>query len=181
MDERFWARFPRVYALVADCALYLSPRSRARQWLIRRQFIQGWAAVNRGDYQSMRSRYEDTIDYVWEPDLVALGMPERITGFEEWMRAVAEFNQVWARWDYRVHYVVDLGRTMVSLGRCSMWGVASGAEAVYDYSQVIDLPRGRVARQRDVIHWDRALALAGLDPALLDRLVALPPGGTLEL
>jgi hypothetical protein len=143
--------------------------------------LSGWAAGNRGDYELMQVRYATDLVYQWNPELVTLGLPSRVEGRGDWRRTVDEFNSAWEETDYALDFIIDFGERLLTLGRASFRGRASGAEVEFDYAQLIELRGGLAQHESDFTDWRQALSAAGLEPGLLDRLEALPPRGVLKL
>src|SRR5438128_9131789 len=49
LDERFFVRRPTAYSALSWAVLRLPPRSHLRRALLRRAFLRGWGAWQRGD------------------------------------------------------------------------------------------------------------------------------------
>jgi ketosteroid isomerase-like protein len=181
LDERLLVAFPGLYRLLGRIFTRLRIGGRLRRWIIRDQTISGWAAVNRGDYELVKIRYSAELVYEFNPELVTLGLPERIESREGWLSAIADWATAWDDVHYELRFIIDLGDRMVGLGRASARGQASGAEIEFDYSQLVEMRDGVVHRERDFTDWEQVLFAAGFEAETLERLRALPPGGVLRI
>ncbi len=174
-------RFPAASLAGSRALARLGPRSRARQWLARWAVRSGWTAMARADLELVVTRY--THDCVSEPqeELVALGLPPRLEGHNEYRKGWSEFVEEWGEMHLTPKFFIDLGGRSVVLAHGHIRGAASGAEADFDISQLMELRHGQVAHERMFSRWADALDAAGIEPAVLERLEALDPRGVVEL
>lgn len=180
-DEEAMARSPAVYAAVGRRAAALSPSSKLRQRLLRRELISGWAAFNRRDFDLVMVRYAPEMIYEFSPDLVTLGLPARIEGREMWREEIEEYISIWAEQSQTLSFLIDLGEKVIGLGHGFYRGAASGIELEIGYAQLVEHSQGLGTHERDFSDWAEAIREAGLQPGVLERLERLAPGSTVEL
>jgi ketosteroid isomerase-like protein len=181
LDERLMMAVPPLYGLLRRLFTRLDPGGRPRRWILREQVISGWAAVNRRDYELMETRYSRDLVYEFSPELVTLGLPDRVESRGQWRRAIADWVAAWDQVRHQPEFILDLGDRLLCLGRASARGHTSGAEIEFEYCQLIELAGGIVERERDFTKSEEALGAAGLEEDLLGQLAALPPGGVLMI
>jgi ketosteroid isomerase-like protein len=180
-SEWLLAWMPSLYRLLGRAYVALRPESRFRRWIIRWQAVSGWAAWNRRDFKLMRIRYTEDLVFEYAPELVTLGLPQRTEGRDLWLTTLEEFLAPWDETSYTLQFAVDLGERLILIGRASFRGRASGAELEFDFCQLLEMRASLAAHERDFNDRRAAIAAAGLAPALVDRLEALPAGGMLRL
>lgn len=175
-------RFPRLYAVLARVLVSsLSPRSRMRQWMLRRSARSGWAAGARSDLELMLVRYASDVVSEWPDDLVALGMPARVRGRREYADAWAEFMTPWRGFRGGARFLIDLGDRALVLGHGEGRGAASGARVGLDIAQLLQIRRGLVARERFFTSWAEGMRMAGIDTGVLAEIEAIGIGDVLEV
>jgi hypothetical protein len=93
------------------------------------------------------------------------GVPGSAQGREEMAEVLVEILEVFDRFELALVVFVDLGNSLIVLGRSRVHGRGSGVELQTEVAQVLTIERGLVARERDFFSWDDALRAAALDPA----------------
>jgi ketosteroid isomerase-like protein len=164
-------RFPGAYHTLAALGQRLvSPRSRLRRALLRRQVVSGWSASARRDFELMLVRYAPDVEVEFDSDFEALGLGETFRGHRGNVELLQTFREAWERWEVLPKAVLDLGDRVLVLGTVHLGGAASGVEFERELAQLLTLQGGLVAREQDFLAWDKGLRAAGLDP----KAVALP-------
>jgi ketosteroid isomerase-like protein len=164
-EERLMVRFPSLYRRVARLVLrLLSPRSRLRRALLRRQVVSVYTAANRRDFELMLVRYAPDVQVRFDPNLEALGLGGTFSGHDGLLKIIATFGEAWERWELRPAVVLDMGDRFVGLGRFRLPGTASGLEFEREFAQVWTFRDGLVAHEQEFLAWDKGLRAAGLDP-----------------
>lgn len=181
LDERVLARFPALYRHGARFLDRLGPDSRRRQRLLRGQVLSGWAAASRRDFDLVLVRYTPDAVYEFTPGLVTLGLPARVEGGDAWMKALTDWAEVWAEWEFTLSFIVDLGPLVVTLGRFAARGAASDLDVQLEYAQVMETRDGLVRHEQDFNDWGEGLRAAGIDPGVLPHLEALGSATVLRL
>ena len=75
--------FPGVWRTATALGLrLLSPRSRLRRALLRRNVVSGWDAATRRDFELMQVRYTPDVEIEYDSDFEALGMSGTFRGHE---------------------------------------------------------------------------------------------------
>ena len=109
--------FPRSYRRGAALAWrLLSPRSRLRRALLRRQLVSGWAAFNRRDFKLMLVRYAPDVEYEVDPGLQTLIGGGAFVGHLGIRDGFAELAKDWDWWETEPLYMLDFGDRLVNLG-----------------------------------------------------------------
>jgi ketosteroid isomerase-like protein len=137
------------------------------------------AAVSRGDIELWVKRYAPDAVHEWSPGLVSLGFPQRATGHAELFDAMSEWDAAWERWTMTQFFIIDLGDRLVALNKIAGRTRDAGVDVDIAHAAINEVPDGLIVRERDFNDWAAGLRAAGIDPTILDRLEALPPGGTL--
>jgi hypothetical protein len=173
-QERLTLRAPFLYRGVTMLVMrLLSPRSRLRRTLLRRQVVSVYAAVNRRDFELLLVRYAPGVQIRFDPDLAPLGMGGTFRGHDGVLKIIETFGEAWERWVLLPAVVLDLGDRFVGLGRLHLPGTASGLEFEREFAQVWTFRRGLVVHEQQFLAWDKGLRAAGLDP----EAIPLPSAG----
>jgi ketosteroid isomerase-like protein len=170
-EERLTVRFPSLYRRLASLVLrLLSPRSRLRRALLRRQVVSTYAAANRRDFELLLVRYARDVQVRFDPDLEALGLGGTFRGHGGLLKIIETFGEAWERWELVPAVVFDMGDRFVGLGRFRLPGTASGLEFEREFAQVWTFRDGLVVHEQEFLAWDKGLRAAGLD----SDAIALP-------
>jgi hypothetical protein len=162
LDERFYLRWPRLYAALSRAVLSLPPRSRLRRALLRRSMLSGWSAFARWDLDLTLLRFAP--GYELEPlrGWRALGIRDSYkgrTGVHEW---AADMRDAWEHMEVRPLEIVDAGDQIVSLGQAHLRARGSGVELESRFAAVFWIEKGLIAREIHFADWDEALRAAGI-------------------
>jgi ketosteroid isomerase-like protein len=164
-QERLAVRAPLLFRGVAVLVMrLLSPRSRLRRTLLRRQVASVYAAVNRRDFELLLLRYSPNVQVRFDPDFEPLGMGGTFRGHEGVLEIIETFGEAWERWELKPAVVLDMGDRFVGLGRFHLPGTASGLEFEREFAQVWTFRGGLVVHEQQFLAWDKGLRAAGLEP-----------------
>ena len=174
LEERLIARFPALYRRPAGLVLrLLSPRSRLRRALVRRQFVSGWAAFSRRDFETVLVRFAPDAEFEYDAGQQSMGwewtqsgLGGTFRGHQGMLDALGELTEVWDSWEFEPAYILDLGDRMLGLGFFRAQARASGVRLEHEFAQLITLREGLVARDGPTgpMSWEDGLRAAGLDP-----------------
>ena len=182
LAERIVAGFPGLYRAAAKVVWRLPPTSRIRAFFAQQLMQSAFAAITRDDFVLPMVWYGPDVVYEFNPELVTLGLPERVDGRDAHMRTLREFRATWEEWRFTPSYAIDHGDgTAITLSHAWYRGGASGVEFEIEYAQVLEMRDGIVTRERDFTEWRQAIEAAGMDAGVLERLGSLPPGGVMRL
>jgi ketosteroid isomerase-like protein len=170
-------RFPGGYRLLAALVWrLLSPRSRLRRALVRRELISAYAAASRRDFELMLVRYARDVEFEYDPDFEPLGLGGTFRGHDGFLEFIRTWGEAWEQWELLPAMVLDMGDRGLALGHVRLPGTASGIELEREFAQLITPRRGLCAYERDFLSWEKGLRAAGLDP----ESFSLPSGGAAE-
>ena len=128
LEDRLNLQFQGAYRALAAAVMRLSPRSRLRRTLLKRQVVSGWAAFSRDDLDLVLVRYAPDYQFEAAPQLVGVGIPSGWRGHSGLRGAVEEMKLSWARIDQAPSELVDAGNPLVVLsGPSGSVGVAPGS------------------------------------------------------
>jgi hypothetical protein len=103
-------RFPALYRRLAELTQRrLTPRSRLRRALLRRQIVSGWSAYNRQDFELMLVRYAPEVEFEFPPGQQTLGLSGTFRGHEAMAAGLREQAGTWASAQVEPAYLLDLG------------------------------------------------------------------------
>ena len=162
-------RFPGLFRRLAALTLRrLSPRSRLRRTLLRRNVLSGWCAYNRRDFELMLVRYASQVEFEFPPGQQTLGLSGTFRGREAMAAALREQIEGWGSLEMELAYVLDLGDRALALGFMHVRGGVSGVRLQGELGQLITAgPEGLAVRDQSWFSWEEALRAAGLDPDAL--------------
>jgi uncharacterized protein len=164
LEERLMIRFPSLYRRVAQLVLrLLSPRTRLRRALMRRQALSAYAAANRRDFELMFVRYGRDVQLRFDPDLEPLGLGGTFRGHDGVLKVIETFGEAWEQWELLPAVVLDMGERLVGLGSFRLPGTASGLEFEREFAQMWTFRDGLVVHEEEFLAWDKGLRAAGLD------------------
>jgi ketosteroid isomerase-like protein len=163
IEERLIVRFPGAYRVLAAAMMRLSPRSRLRRMMLRRNTLSGWAAFSRGDLDLMLVRYAP--DYEFEPasELVAVGMLPAYRGHSGLRSVVRDGSVAWEQMVATPSEIVDADEQVVVLGTYRTRGGLSGIEFETPYAATYQVEGGLVVRERTFASWEAGLRAAGIE------------------
>ena len=160
LDERILVRFPALGPRLVAAWMRLPRPSRLRRAMLVRLVRQGYAAVNRRDFDLTVTSYDPGYEYhpdvgVADADPVYYGHD----GFHKFWRQLLEaFDDV--RLDPKE--ILDLGDQVLVTTQMSGHGTGSGVSINQQLFQLMTLRRGVIVRQVDFLNRAQALEAAGL-------------------
>jgi hypothetical protein len=163
LDERFYLRWPSLYARLSRAVLSLPPRSRLRRALLRRTTLSGWGAWARGDLELTLLRYAPRYELEPPREFLAVGIRSSYkgpAGVREW---AADMRDAWEQIKVRPLEIVDAGNPIVTLGRVHLRARGSGIEFDYLLGSVFWSEQGLIVRELSFSDWDEALRVAGIE------------------
>jgi hypothetical protein len=159
-------RAPWLYRVVGDLIMRLLPPGRLRRAIVRRHTVSGWAAISRCDYDLTFVRYMRDVHYEADGGFQTLGLVAKVRSRDAMAASLAEWSESWEWWGLEPFVVIDMGDSLLGLGRFKARGLTSGVEINEEYAQLITLRAGTgmVMHEHDFINWKRGLLAAGLEP-----------------
>jgi len=164
-EMQLFARWPAAYAAFSRAVFRLPPRSRLRRALLRRAFLSGWGAWQRGDLDVLLLGYARDYRFEPPPEWLAVGMRSAYsghTGLRDW---AADMREAWDLIHVTPLEIVDAGDVLVVLARTHLRARGSGVEFETPLGLAYWWAHGLIVRQRDFLDWDKALSVAGIDTA----------------
>jgi ketosteroid isomerase-like protein len=165
-DERLMLRFPRLSLAVGRFVLRLPARSRLRQTVIWRYVGQGFAAVNRRDFEAVLPKYNPRVEINVTPAILGLGDIEpTYRGREGYMQLYRDWLPAWGDgFRFKPRELIDLGDgRFVALVQADLHGQQSGIELERQIGFVWTLDdEARVVQEQNFLDWDEALEAVGL-------------------
>ncbi len=140
------------------------PTSPLRKGLLGWLVVRGFAAVEREDWELLRSFYAEDIEYsMTSPDGTPfIGEAEGRHGMDGLIAMFEEVLQMFDFATYRVLEVLDAGDWFVTLTEMDLRGRASGIEMAQEQGHVYNVVDGRIIRQRTYFSARTALETVGL-------------------
>jgi hypothetical protein len=126
--ERLMVRFPGAWRALARRFLRLSPRSRLKRAMLRREMVSGWGAAWRRDYELMLVRYARDVELQYDPDFEALGLGGAFHGHDGIVRFLESWGEPWERWELRPAAMLDMGDQFLALAHVRLSGTTSGVK-----------------------------------------------------
>ena len=165
LEERLMVRFPGAWRALTGLVLrLLSPRSRLRRTLLRRNVVSGWDAASRRDFELMLVRYAADVEAELAPDFEWLGLGGTFRGHDGMLKMIEGFGEAWERWEMQPAIVLDLGERVLVLGAFRLPGNVSGVELDQEFAQLVTLRGALVAHDQEFLEWDKGLRAVGIDP-----------------
>jgi ketosteroid isomerase-like protein len=168
LEERLAVRSPRLAAWLRTVMFKLSPRSRLRGALIRRATADTYAAVNRGDWDVMKTRYTASLEVVLEgfgegplPVPAGAAMEQKLSP-EELVDWIKDWREEWGDFWVEPQEVVDLGKRTLFLVEGHARGRASGLQVDQPLADLVTWEAGRISRVEHYWRREQALEAAGL-------------------
>jgi ketosteroid isomerase-like protein len=167
-EERLAVRIPWIAARLRALLFKLSPRSRLRGAVIRRASADAYAALNRGDWEVVKTRYTAPVEVVLDgfgegplPIPAGAAIEQRFSPdeFVEWMK---KWREEWGDFWMEPQEVFDLGKRMLFLTEGHGRGRASGLEVKQPLADVVTWQAGRISRVEHYWRREKALEAAGL-------------------
>ena len=162
-EERIYLRFPSVVAFVTRAVWRLAPRSRPRRAFLLRAAQLGFAALNRGDFESSFLLYHPEVEFITPPRLVGLGFDPVYRGREGRIDFQRRWTAEWGEMRFEPAEVLDLGDRLLFVGRVKGSGLSSGAAFESDnWAVLYTVSAGQVLREQPFFDRREALEAAGL-------------------
>jgi ketosteroid isomerase-like protein len=165
--EHLMVRFPGAWRALARRFQRLSPRSRLKRALLRREMVSGWDAAWRRDYELMLVRYARDVELQYDPDFEALGLGGTFHGHDGIVGFLESWQEPWEGWEVRPAAVLDMGDRFLALAHVRLPGTTSGVELETEFAQLVTVRDGLITRDQEFRAWDKGLRAAGLDPNAL--------------
>ena len=163
LDERILVRFPALFPWLTAARRRLPRHSRLRRAMVVRGAQQGYASVNRRDFDLTLTQYDPGYEYHLRGENMAfpdwdLGHVGH-DGFRKfWRQALEAFDDI--RFD--PEEILDLGDRMLVTVQISGHGTGSGVPMNETVFQLFTYRRGLIVRQDDFSDRAQALEAAGL-------------------
>jgi ketosteroid isomerase-like protein len=140
----------------------LRPGSRLRREIIVRAAQAGFAAINRGDFESSFLLYHPDIEIVTPSQLVSMGFDTAYRGREARFDYQRRWTQEWGEMRFEPTEMLDLGERVLFVGRIAGVGVTSGAAVDTDWALLYTLSHGQIVREQPFFDHQEAFEAAGL-------------------
>ena len=163
LDERIVVRFPALAPLLRTAWMRLPRHSRLRRAMLVRGARQGYASVNRRDFDLTVTFYDPNYEYHLRGEHVAfpdweLGHAGH-DGFRKfWRDALEAFDDI----QFDPEEILDLGDRQLITVQISGHGTGSGVPMNQKIFQLYTYRRGLIVRQDDFSDRTQALEAAGL-------------------
>lgn len=163
LEERIYLRLRSVVTAVARVLWRRPPRSRARRAFILRGTQLGFAALNRGDFESSFLLYHPDVEFITPPRLAGLGFDPVFRGRAGRILFQERWTAEWGEMRFEPDEVLDLGDRLLFLGGVRGAGLSSGAGFDSDnWAALFTVSAGAIVREEPFFDRREALAAAGL-------------------
>jgi ketosteroid isomerase-like protein len=162
LDERIFLRCRPIVTLLTRLAWRLPPGSRLRREVILRAAQAGFAAVNRGDFESSFLIYHPEIEIITPPRLVAIGFDPAYRGRDARFDYQRRWTQEWGEMRFQPTEMLDLGERVLFVGRIAGTGLTSGAAVETEWAVLYTLSDGQLIREQPFFDHREAFVAAGL-------------------
>jgi ketosteroid isomerase-like protein len=163
LEERIYLRFRSVVTFVTRALWQLPPRSRPRRAFLLRAAHLGFAALNRGDFESSFLLYHPDVEFITPPRLVGLGFDPVYRGIEGRIDFQRRWTAEWGEMRFEPEEMLDLGDQLLFVGSVKGSGLSSGAAFESDnWAALSTISAGRVIREQPFFDRREALQAAGL-------------------
>lgn len=162
LDERIFLRFRGVVTSLTRGVLRLPPGSRLRREVLLRAAQTGFAAINRGDFESAFLLYHADVEIITPSQLVAIGFDPAYRGREARFDYQRRWTLEWGEMRFEPAEMLDLGERVLFVGRIAGIGLSSGAAVDTRWALLYTLSDGQVIREQPFFDHDEAFVAAGL-------------------
>lgn len=162
LDERIFLRFRGVVTSLTRVVWRLPPGSRLRREVLLRAARAGFAAINRGDFESAFLLYHADVEIITPSQLVAIGFDPAYTGREARFDYQRRWTREWGEMRFEPAEMLDLGERVLFVGRIAGIGLTSGAAVDTRWALLYTLSDGQIIREQPFFDHDEAFAAAGL-------------------
>jgi hypothetical protein len=163
LDDRFYLRWPSIYASIARAVQSLPPRSRLRRALLRRTMLSGWAPFARWDLDLTLPRYAPGFELEPLREFLTFGVRSSYkgrSGLREW---VTDMRDAWERMEVRPLEIVDAGNPIVSSATLTCALAEAASSSTTNFGAVFWSEQGLIVRELHFSDWDEALRAAGIN------------------
>jgi hypothetical protein len=175
LDERLFARFPRLGWRLSGRILRRPPSSGLRRRFLALIARRGYAALNRRDID-----LNERVLYDAESELVLRGDFPLGTGPFRGAKAIAdayrEWLTAWSEQKLIPRELIDLGNKVVVVTDENATGAGSGISVTLRRSEVVSLRDGHIDRHELFQNWEEGLRAAGVSDQALSPVQAGPLG-----
>ena len=161
LDQRITAQFPAVARWLTTRLSRLPPSSRLRKKVLARSISQGFAALQRGDFEVALGAFYDP-DVEWHGAPGGLDDGRVIRGHSEVLKAFEDYYDTWERLELRPEEIIDTGDELIVFVHEVARGRKSGVLLETNAAAISTLREGRVVRVRNFLDRSQALKAAGL-------------------
>jgi ketosteroid isomerase-like protein len=162
MDERIFLRFRPVAIALTRAAGWLPPGSRLRRAVLLRAAQTGFAAINRGDFESSFLIYHPDVEIITPAPLVEMGFDPVWRGLEARFDYQRKWTAEWGEMLFLPTEMLDLGERVLFVGRIKGTGLSSGAAVDTDWALLYTLSEGQLIREQPFFDHREAFKAAGL-------------------
>jgi ketosteroid isomerase-like protein len=162
LDERIFLRFRRVVIAVMRVAGRLPPGSRLRRGVLLRAAQTGFAAINRGDFESSFLVYHPHVEIITPAPLVEMGFDPVYRGRDARFDYQRKWTAEWGEMRFLPTEMLDLGERVLFVGRIEGTGLSSGAAVDTDWALLYTLSEGQLIREQPFFDHREAFKAAGL-------------------
>jgi ketosteroid isomerase-like protein len=136
------------------------PSSRSRRLGLRLAIPLSIKAILARDRRGVACFYEQDAEIIvphWP------GLAERYTGSDGFLDFFTDWTQIWGELELEQIEVIDLGQSLLLLGRMHTKGGSSGVRTSQPYACLQHYSAGKVARGEWFLAWEEGMAAAGLE------------------
>jgi ketosteroid isomerase-like protein len=162
LDERMFLRLRPVVTSVTRVAWQLPPGSRLRREVIVRAAQAGFAAINRGDFESSFLLYHRDVEFRTPPSLVALGFDPVYRGRKGRFDFQRRWTLEWGEMRFEPTEMLDLGDRFMFVGRIQGSGMSSGAGFDTEWAVLYTLSEGQLISEQPFFDHGEAFEAVGL-------------------
>src|SRR5215210_5592042 len=162
LEERVGLRFPRLLVLVAG-SVWRQPSRRLRWAATRRVLRLAWESFNREDYEATFMLYRSETESVGADVWGTIGADMKTHGRADRLAYQRSLRAEWETLRFEPAEMIRIGEDrIVSVGRMSGVGRASGATVDIPWAVLLTIEDGMVRREQIYADLDEALEAAGL-------------------
>jgi ketosteroid isomerase-like protein len=162
LEERIGLRFPRLLVYAARVT-WRQPSRRLRWAAARRALKLGWESFNRDDYEATFMLYRSDTESVGADVWGTIGADMHTRGRADRLAYQRMLRADWKTLRFEPEEVIQVGEDrLVSVGRMTGLGRASGATVDTPWAVVIAIEEGLVRREEIFLDRDTALEAASL-------------------
>lgn len=122
----------------------------------------GFAAINRGDFESSFLLYHPDVQIITPPQLVAMGFDPVWRGREARFDYQRKWTAEWGEMRFLPTELLDLGDRVLFVGRIEGSGLSSGAAVDTEWALLYTLSEGQLICEQPFFGHQEAFEAAGL-------------------